>query len=58
MSVTAVQGFEDQAYANIIKIGDKATTTLVARKGDLEVEVSSGASLDQEKMLETHIFNG
>jgi hypothetical protein len=54
--VTDVAGFQDEAYYNAIGIGVGTITTLVARKGAVEIEVSSKAPLDREKALETQLF--
>lgn len=57
--VTDVPNFEDQAFTSVQKNGGTHTfTVLVARKGALEIEVSSIASLAREETLETQLFNG
>jgi hypothetical protein len=56
-SVKDIGGFEDQAYVSTISLGGgSAITTLVARKGTLEIEVASQAILSREEALESKIF--
>lgn len=50
-------GFVDEAYTNTISALDITTNTLVARKGSVEVLISSNASFDQEKALEQKLFD-
>jgi hypothetical protein len=57
MTTTDYPGFGDQAYTNTISAIGITTNTLVARKGGVEMQVSSGASFDQEKALEQKLFD-
>jgi hypothetical protein len=50
-------GFVDDAYTNVIAIGSHVTNTLVARKGDMQILVSSPASFDAERSLEQKLFD-
>jgi hypothetical protein len=49
-------GFQDNAYTSVLKAGSIVTNTLVALKGTVEILVSSPASFDAEKNLETQLF--
>jgi len=49
-------GFVDDAYTSTLKAGSIVTNTVVARKGTVEILVSSPASFEQEKNLESQIF--
>jgi hypothetical protein len=53
---TDVAGFQDQAYTASTEFGDIVSTTLVARRGPVEILVTSTATLDQEKALLTTLF--
>jgi hypothetical protein len=56
-SIKNIAGFEDEAYVNTVSLGGgSALTTLVARKGTLEIEVVARASLSGEETLESKIF--
>jgi hypothetical protein len=57
MSTTDYPGFADQAYTNTISAAGITTNTLVARKGSVEAQVSSSASVDQEKVLLQKLFD-
>lgn len=48
---TDVPGFADEAYSSTLGSGAMAVNTLVARRGELEILVSSSASIDAEKAL-------
>jgi hypothetical protein len=50
-------GFVDEAYTNTISAIGITTNTLDARKGSVEILISSGASFDQEKALEQQLFD-
>jgi hypothetical protein len=50
-------GFGDEAYTNTLSAIGITTNTLVARKGSVEILISSPASFDQEKSLEQTLFN-
>jgi hypothetical protein len=50
-------GFGDEAYTNTISAIGITTNTLVARKGSVEILISSPASFDQEKSLEQTLFD-
>ena len=57
MSVKDIAGFEDEAYVHTLSLGGgSALTTLVARKGTLQIEVIARASLSREETLESKIF--
>jgi hypothetical protein len=49
-------GFQDSAYTSFIKAGSIETNTVVALKGTVQILVSSPASIDAEKALETQLF--
>jgi hypothetical protein len=49
-------GFGDEAYTNTLSAIGITTNTLVARKGSVEILISSPASFDQEKSLEQTLF--
>jgi hypothetical protein len=56
-STKTITGFEDEAYVSTISLtSNLAVTTLVARKGTLEIEVAALASLRSEEALEAKIF--
>ncbi len=56
-SAQDIAGFEDEAYVSTVSLGgSSALTTLVARKGTLEIEIVSPVSLSREKALEAKIF--
>jgi hypothetical protein len=59
MQTTDYPGFGDEAYTNTISVSNLniTTNTLVARKGTVELLVSSSASFDQEKALEQKLFD-
>jgi len=48
--------FADEAYYETLGIGALATNTLVARRGSIEILVSSQASLRAEQKLEQQLF--
>jgi hypothetical protein len=56
IATTDLPGFEDKAYTSQIKALDIVTNTVVALKGTVEILVTSKASFDQEKALETALF--
>jgi len=56
LPVKVLRNFEDEAFSFVLPALD--TASVLARKGDLVVEVDAEASLNQVKTLETHIFNG
>ncbi|CCH28713.1 hypothetical protein ABZ816_27325 [Actinosynnema sp. NPDC047251] len=49
-------GFFDEAYTGSLGTGEVLVNTLAARKGPLEVVVTSGANFEQEKKLVTALF--
>jgi hypothetical protein len=49
-------GLGDQAYSSSLGAGSSAIKTLVARKGAVEILVSSKASVDAEKTLVQQLF--
>jgi hypothetical protein len=53
---TDVPGFFDQAFSSTLGSGEFAINTIVARKGSVEILVTSHASLDKEKELVRRIF--
>ncbi len=53
---TDVAGFQDGAYSSVAKANNVTTNTLAALKGTVEIVVTSTATLDQEKALETQLF--
>jgi hypothetical protein len=53
---TDLPGFQDTAYTSVLSAGTITTNTVVALKGTVEILVSSGASFDAEKALETQLF--
>jgi hypothetical protein len=59
MQTTDFPGFGDEAYTNTISVSNLGitTNTLVARKGKVELLVSSSASFEQEKSLEQKLFD-
>jgi hypothetical protein len=59
MQTADFPGFADEAYTNTISVSNLGitTNTLVARKGKVELLVSSSASFDQEKALEQKLFD-
>jgi len=55
--VTDVAGLGDEAFASTTTYGGRTLTNeLLARKGSLQIQVGSAATVDQEKMLITHLF--
>lgn len=54
--VTDLSGFFDEAYTSTLGAGEVVQNTLVARKGDIEVLVTSAANFEQEKKLVTELF--
>jgi hypothetical protein len=57
LTTTDYPGFADQAYTSTISAIGITTNTLVARKGKVELPVSSSASFDHEKALEQKLFD-
>jgi hypothetical protein len=56
-SAKDIADFEDEAYVSTVSLGgSSALTTLVARKGTLEIEIVAQASLSREETLEAKIF--
>jgi hypothetical protein len=53
---TDVTGFQDGAYSSVAKANNITTNTLAAIKGTVEIVVTSTATIDQEKALETQLF--
>lgn len=53
---TDIAGFFDQAFSSSLGSGDLAVNTVVARKGSVEILVTSPAPVDKEKELITKIF--
>ncbi len=56
LPTTDLPGFEDAAYTSVLQAGSITTNTVVALKGKVQILVSSAASLEAEKELETQIF--
>ncbi len=54
--VTDLGGFFDEAYTSTLGAGEVVQNTLVARKGDIEILVTSAANFEQEKKLVTELF--
>ncbi|MEU7529129.1 hypothetical protein AB0A74_25605 [Saccharothrix sp. NPDC042600] len=54
--VTDLGGFFDEAYTSTLGAGEVVQNTLVARKGDTEILVTSAANFEQEKKLVTELF--
>jgi hypothetical protein len=54
--VKDVPGFFDQAYSSTLGSGKIAVYTLVARRGDTEILVTSHATIDKEQALITAVF--
>ena len=54
--VDELGGFFDEAYTSTLGAGEVVQNTLVARKDDIEVLVTSGANFEQEKKLVTELF--
>lgn len=50
------KGLGDEAYTSSVQLGKDTTRTLVARKGSIEILVSSPATFDQEKAFILHMF--
>ncbi|MBB5957719.1 hypothetical protein FHS29_004314 [Saccharothrix tamanrassetensis] len=48
--------FHDNAYTGTLGTGEVVQNTLVARKGPVEILVTSGANFEQEKKLVTQLF--
>ncbi|WP_433269677.1 hypothetical protein ACQPZF_07630 [Actinosynnema sp. CS-041913] len=48
--------FHDEAYTGTLGTGEVVQNTLVARKGAVEILVTSGANFEQEKKLVTELF--
>jgi hypothetical protein len=57
MQTANFPGFADEAYTNTISAIGITTNTLVARKGKVELLISSAATFDQEKALEQKLFD-
>ncbi|NUT92680.1 MAG: hypothetical protein HOY78_11735 [Saccharothrix sp.] len=55
--VTDLPGFFDEAYTSTLGTGEVVQNTVVARKGDVEILVTSGANFEQEKKLVTELFD-
>jgi hypothetical protein len=53
---TDLPGFADAAYTSTISAGSIVTNTVVALKGMVQILVSSAASFDAEKSLESQLF--
>ncbi len=52
-----VWGVGDEAYQSSVEFGDTITNTMVARKGTVEIEVVSVATVDAEKALLLSLFS-
>jgi hypothetical protein len=52
-----VPGFADEAFSNTIGTGAILTNTLVARKGSVQILLTSGATIDKEKALLQKVFD-
>jgi len=57
MTTTDYPGFGDEAYTSSISALNITTNTLDARKGAVEMQVSSHASFDQERALLQKLFD-
>jgi hypothetical protein len=55
--VQDITGFQDEAYASTVTAAGTTTNTLAARKGTVLMVVTSTASVDQEKALETKVMS-
>jgi hypothetical protein len=51
-----MSGVGDEAYSSTLSAGNVVNNTIVARKGSLEILVTSHASLDQEKVFINGLF--
>ncbi|MFG2040438.1 hypothetical protein [Dactylosporangium sp. NPDC048998] len=56
MKTTDIPGFADEAYYATLSAVGITTNTVVARKGSIEVQISSKATVDQEKALAEKLF--
>jgi len=54
--VKDLPGFHDEAYTATLGTGEVVENTLVARKGPVEIAVTSGANFEQEKKLVSELF--
>jgi hypothetical protein len=55
-AVKDISGFQDQAYASTVTAAGTTTNTLAARRGKVLMVVTSTATVDQEKALETQVM--
>jgi hypothetical protein len=53
---TTDEAFADEAFSNALGQGPYQVTTLVARKGSVEILVVAKATVAQEKALLNHLF--
>lgn len=56
IATSDLPGFADDAYTSVLKAGSIVTNTVVALKGTVEILVSSPASFEAEKALESQLF--
>lgn len=54
---TADESFVDEAFSNVVTAGSSTITTLVARRGSVEILVAAKATVAQEKGLLSQLFN-
>jgi hypothetical protein len=54
---TTDEAFADEAFSNVLGTGSYAITTLVARRGSVEILVAAKAKVSQEKALLGQLFN-
>ena len=50
-TTTDVPGYGDEAYSSVLTAGSISVSTLVARKGDVEILITSRSTLDQIGLL-------
>jgi hypothetical protein len=53
---TKDEAFADEAFSNVLGSGQTTVTTLVARKGSVEILVTAKTTVAQEKALLTQLF--
>ncbi len=56
LKIKDLPGFHDQAYTGTLGTGEVVQNTVVARKGRIELLVTSGANFEQEKKLVTQLL--
>jgi hypothetical protein len=54
---TTNEAFADEAFSNVLGSGPYQVTTLVARKGPVEILIVAKATVAQEKRLLSQLFN-